>query len=218
MRVQSLYTVFDLAIAPGVTCRVLASLLALQRAEQPELRIQLHQVSIPDLLQGVHTGRYKAGIAYTAGAASPNLQALDMWLDDLAVALPERSPLLAHPQIPLNALQTYQLIRWTAPTCPDFDLEMKTLLARDNTARTSMQCVDSFELMATLASAGYGVGIALRSRIVEARNWGVVMRPFDHTRYRVKTQLLWPLRPEEAAVEQLAERARRIVSALASSR
>lgn len=218
MSIQSPYTVFDLAIAPGVTCHVLASLLALQRAEQPELRIQLHQVSVPELLQGVHTGRYKAGIAFTTGTASPNLQALDIWRDDLAVALPERSPLLAYPQIPLNALKIYQLIRWTAPTCPDFDQEMKSLLASANAARTSMQCVDSFELMATLASAGYGVGIALRSRILQARSWGVVMRPFYHNRYRVKAQLLWPLRPEEAATTQLAERARRLVSSLASPR
>lgn len=218
MSIQSPYTVFDLAIAPGVTCHVLASLLALQRAEQPELRILLHQVSVPELLQGVHTGRYKAGIAFAAGTVSPNLQTLDMWLDDLAVALPERSPLLSYPQIPLNALQIYQLIRWTAPTCPGFDLEMKSLLVSDNTASAPMQCVDSFELMATLASAGYGVGIALRSRILQARSWGIVMRPFCHNRYQVKAQLLWPLRPEEAAATQLAERARRIVSALASPR
>ncbi|WP_425522849.1 LysR substrate-binding domain-containing protein [Stenotrophomonas maltophilia] len=54
---------FRLAVAPGVPSSQLSALLARQRAEEPDVTLTFFEVSSDVLLQGLHEGRYDAGMS-----------------------------------------------------------------------------------------------------------------------------------------------------------
>ena len=84
---------FKLAIAPGVPSSRLSKLLALQRAEEPEVTIAFFEVTADDLVAGLREGRYDAGMSLQ-GLADPSLSSQPLWSESMAVALPLRLPLL----------------------------------------------------------------------------------------------------------------------------
>src|SRR3546814_14005853 len=81
----------------------LANLLACQRAEEPDTPIAFSEAFLAEQFAGVEDGRYDLGIALGARVTS-HLKARPFWHDQLAVAVPVRSPLLAYPAIPLSVL------------------------------------------------------------------------------------------------------------------
>ncbi len=48
-----------LAIAPGVASSYLAALLALQRAEEPEVSMEFNEVTASDLITGLYKRRFE---------------------------------------------------------------------------------------------------------------------------------------------------------------
>lgn len=70
---QFSFSNFRLAIAPGVPSSHLSALLALQRAEEPEVTISFHEVTADDLIAGLREGRYDAGMTLE-GSSDPSLK------------------------------------------------------------------------------------------------------------------------------------------------
>ena len=99
-----------LAIAPGVPSSCFSSLLALQRAEEPEITIAFFETSSDDLVTGIDEGRYDAGMSLRAVSA-PSLNSQPLWLENIAVAMPWRSPLLAQTKLTLAELLNYPVFR-----------------------------------------------------------------------------------------------------------
>ena len=202
-------SILKLAVSADALSPRLASLLALQRAEEPETIIVPQEVAARDLTRGLEDGTYDAGIALAAPTTVFAVNAQPLWTDELALAVPLRSPLLAYPEVPLDALQHYPLLLWCLWAC---DALSRQVDAHFGPERHSAQEVTSFDLLAVLVAAGFAVGIAPRSHIARARGWCVAMRPLADGSYVVRTQLLQPSRPCPPAVERLAERAAKVAA------
>ena len=202
-------SILRLAVSADTLSPRLASLLALQRAEEPETIILLQEVAAGDLVRGIEDGTYDVGMALAATTTAFTMNAQSLWADELALAVPLRSPLLAYPEVPLDALLHYPLLQWCLRAC---DALSKQVAARFGPETNSVREVTSFDLLAVLVAAGFAVGIAPRSHIARARGWGVAMRPLANGPYLIGTQLLRKSDGSARAVERFAERAVKVAA------
>ncbi|CAD2254498.1 transcriptional regulator [Xanthomonas arboricola] len=191
------------AAAPAVLSPELADLLALQRTEEPETPVLLQEVTQDVLTTSILGGSYDLGIGWPV--AIDALAVLPLWRDRLAIALPARSPLLAQHAISLQVSLSYPLICWHPNPCVEgLDTEAET---DDGSAHLCRIAVTSFDLLTVLVAAGYGIGIAPQSYIVNARNRGIVMRQILGTPRWVYTCLFRSVNALSPAVERFVERA-----------
>ncbi|UXS01930.1 LysR family substrate-binding domain-containing protein [Agrobacterium tumefaciens] len=198
-----------IAISFGAFTAPLAELLAKQRAEEPRTEICLLETSFSEQVQGVAEGRYDLGFAI-APPANANLDSEALWHDEIAVAVPELSPLLAFEEITLEEVVRYPLVLWSAEDCEPLSRRVIELL---NSATVKFNVIDrarSFELMAVLVAAGYGIGFAGKSRIDKARKLGIVMRPLAGSPNDLSTYLLRTHDMSSSPIERLIERARKL--------
>ncbi len=166
-----------IAISFGATHAQLTTLLARQRIEEPETPVALSEVAPAEQIAGLKDRRYDLGFTLDAGAEQ-GLKMQPLWHDELAVALPARSPLLAYPVIPLPVLTGYPMIMWHPDACAAMYRHAVALLDAAAITPQIEAHAKSFSFMATLVAAGYGIGFAARSWIDAARGAGVVARPF----------------------------------------
>ena len=206
-------SILRLAVSADTLSPRLASLLALQRAEEPETIILLQEVAAGDLVRGLEDGTYDVGMALAATTTAFTMNAQPLWADELALAVPLRSPLLAYPAVSLDALLHYPLLQWCLWACEALRQQVD---ARFDPEMHSAKDVTSFDLLAVLVAAGFAVGIAPRSHIARARGWGVAMRPLANGPYLVSTQLLRRPHGSARAVERFAERAVKVAAAEAA--
>lgn len=108
---------FKLAIAPGVPSSRLSTLLALQRAEEPDIAITFFEVAGDDLAVGLQEGRYDAGMSLQDTSA-PSLSSQPLWCENMAVAVPPRFPLPNQAMLTVAELLSYPVFRWQAEACP----------------------------------------------------------------------------------------------------
>lgn len=209
MRAPSQSSILKLAVSADALSPQLATLLALQRAEEPETAVLLQEVASGDLVKGLENGNYDIGMALATASADLSLNTQLLWGDELALAVPLRSPLLAHAEVSLDALLHYPLVRWCLRSCETLCNQVDALLGPDE---HSARELTSFELMAVLVAAGYGVGIAPRSRIVQARGLGVAMRPLANGPYLIRTQLLQSSQGHAPAAARFVERAAKVTA------
>lgn len=199
----------QIAVSTGILPPALAALLARQRAEEPETPIHLVETTEKDQQQGLKDGRYCLGLFLSMNEQSLSRNTLALWPDELAVALPLRSPLLAFAEVPFEELAQYPLIMWHKGYCSPLGQQLDSLIASAPTTLNVIDRVSSFELMAVLVAAGYGIGFATRSRIGCSRALDIVMRPLASGPHPVTTYLALPRSPV-AAVERLIQRAQAI--------
>ncbi|EAB9064392.1 LysR family transcriptional regulator, partial [Salmonella enterica subsp. enterica] len=102
-----------LAIAPGVTSSRLSDLLALQRAEEPEVTIALLEVRGDEILGGLKDGHYDAAMSLQ-GATDSALHTQPLWIEHMAVAMPLRSSLMDHAKLAIAELLDHPVFRWQA--------------------------------------------------------------------------------------------------------
>lgn len=192
-----------LAIAPGVPSSKLSALLALQRAEEPDVTLAFFEVSDEDLREGLHESRYDAGLSVQASNDAA-LKIQPLWIEDMAVAVPPRFPLLDRATLTIADLLDYSLYRWQAEICSKLDEQLSNLLP---TGRQNIQYVTSFGLLATWVAAGYGVGVSAQSRIAHAHRWGITMRPLIDGPYEIVTYLQRPQEETSSVVDRFERRA-----------
>jgi len=195
-----------LAIAPGVPSRQLSALLALQREEEPEVKIALSEVSGDALMVGLQEGRYDAGLAL-ADAADASLRSQPLWREEMVVAMPLRYPLLNKAVLTLDDVVDYPVFRWQDEICPLLDQQLTGFLPEH---AFNVQHVTSFDLLAIWIAAGYGVGISAHSRIKNARAWDIYMRPLANAACEITTYLVQPATHCPASHERLKRRALKI--------
>ncbi|HDS1367940.1 TPA: LysR substrate-binding domain-containing protein [Stenotrophomonas maltophilia] len=187
----------------------LATLLALQRAEEPETPTVLIEVPADDIFQGLMCGRYDLGITWATSTELP-LDRITLWQDELAVAMPPRSPLLAHQTISPEHLEHQRLFCCCPSGCEALKLRADEVqLGLHPAGHTE---ITSFPLMAVFVAAGYGIGIALRSRIAQARSQGIVLRPLAGEPRKVSLGLFRPRHNTAPETERFAMRAQRVAA------
>ncbi len=171
---QFSFSNFRLAIAPGVPSSHLSALLALQRAEEPEVTISFHEVTADDLIAGLREGRYDAGMTLE-GSSDPSLKSQPLWTENMAVAMPLRFPLLDQAKLTIAELLDYSVFRWPAENCPLLDQRLPSLPA---VSQQNIQRVSSFEMIALWVAAPATASGYPRNRALSMRRDGA----FTHGR------------------------------------
>lgn len=196
-----------IAVTPGSLGWAFSRLLVRQRAEEPEIAVNLIEAGIVDQAEGLMEGRYGAGLSLERGLGVA-VASTPLWRDEIAVALPERSPLTALDAIPPEELGRHPLVMWSPEKCRSLAHQTGAVLSRSGRDPNIAEHVESFGLFATLVAAGYGHGLAGKRAIVEARNFGIVMRPLVGSPTYLTTYLLYPGEGRTHAVDRFIERAR----------
>lgn len=160
-------------------------------------------------------GRYDLGFA-VAPPAEAELQNELLWHDEITVAVPALSPLLEFPEITLEKAVQYPLVLWSAEHCEPLSHQIMELLSSATSKLNVVDHAKSFELMAVLVAAGYGIGFAGKSRIDTARKLGIVMRPLAGSPNDLSTYLLRSHSMRSSSAERLIERARNLDQAVAT--
>jgi DNA-binding transcriptional LysR family regulator len=169
-------TTLRIAISEDVAEPELAMLLALQRAEEPDVKVRLFEATVRRQAEGIVSGLYDAGFARSCGG-SEGLFARPVWRHTLAAAVPARSPLLAYKEVLVEEILKYPMVLWHPETYEGTYQQVKRVLDTAHGEPIVGAQVESFDLMMALVAAGYGVGVGAATRIAAYRQLGVVMRP-----------------------------------------
>ncbi|GKT18278.1 LysR family transcriptional regulator [Acidovorax sp. SUPP2522] len=165
-----------IAVSDGVMPTRLPALLALCRQEEPEVDIRLFEVPLSQQIQGLHDDLYDVGFAQSDDVGD-GVMAEFAWSEPLMVAVPARHPLLAHQRILLDELLRYPLAVCDPHLYEGYSRQVARLLRAVDRDPLVAEHVTSFDLMMTLVSAGFALGLAGASQIAASHEPGIVARP-----------------------------------------
>ena len=178
-----------IALSDGVTPSCFSALLALCRQEEPEIEVRLADVPFPQQIKGLHDDLYDVGFAQSDESGN-GLIAEPIWHDSVMVAVPARHPLLAYKQIPLDEVLRYPLALGDAQICEGHARQIDRILRQSSMDPLIVERVASFDLMMTLVSAGFVLGLAGASQIAASREPSIVVRPLAGGPHMLTTYLL----------------------------
>ena len=187
--VNGFYGQLRIALSDGITPSRLPAVLALSRQEEPEVDIRLSEVPLSKQIKGLNNDLYDVGFAQ-CDEVGEGLIAEAIWHDPLMVAIPDRHPLLVHKRIPLDEVLRYPLVVGDPQLCEGHARQIDRVLRRSAREPLITERVSSFDLMMTLVSAGFALGLASASHIVTSREPGVVARPLAGRSPMLTTYLL----------------------------
>ncbi|VFR49734.1 Transcriptional regulator, LysR family [plant metagenome] len=179
------------ALSDGITPSRLPSLLALCRQEEPEVEIRLFEVPLSQQIKGLHDDLYDVGFAQS-DEVGDSVVATAVWSDPLMVAVPVRHDLLKHKRIPLEEMLRFPLVLGDPQACEGHVRQIERVLRRVDMEPLVVERVASFDLMMTLVSAGFALGLAGEAHITASREPGVVARPLAGRSPVLTTYLLRP--------------------------
>ncbi len=178
-----------IALSDGITPTCFSSLLALCRQEEPEIEIRLAEVPLSQQIKGLHDDLYDVGFAQL-DEAGDGLVAEPIWHDPLMVAVPARHPLLVYKRVPLDEVLRYPLALADAYTYEGHARQIDRALRQSSLEPLIAERVASFDLMMTLVSAGFALGLAGASQIAAGRETSVVARPLAGRSHMLTTYML----------------------------
>ncbi len=178
-----------IALSDCITPTCFSALLALSRQEEPEIEIRLAEVPLSQQIKGLHDDLYDLGFAQS-NEVGDELIAEPVWHDPLMVAVPARHPLLAYNHVPLDEVLRYPLALGDTNACEGHARQVERVLRRANQEPLIAERVASFDLMMTLVSAGFALGLAGASQIAASREPSVVARPLAGRSHMLTTYLL----------------------------
>ncbi|MDR2154054.1 MAG: LysR family transcriptional regulator [Burkholderiaceae bacterium] len=177
------------ALSDGVTPLRLATLLALCREDEPEVDIRFFEVPLAQQIKGLLDDSYDAGFAQS-NEVGESLTAEPVWADPLMVAVPARHPLLTFKRIPLEEVLRYPLVMCDAQIYEGHARQIERVLRQVDKEPLIAERVASHDLMMTLVSAGFALGLASEAHITANPELGVVARPLDGISPVLTTYLL----------------------------
>lgn len=193
-----------IAISFGVISPQLVKLLELQRIHEPQTRLRLHETPLAEQLQGIEDGRFAGGLALTQ-SVSPTLRTQPLWREELGIMLPANSPLQSLDTVPLEEAARCPLVGWESPACDPVSTIVSTLFSMHN-APPPVASVKSYEILATLVAAGFGVGVGLLSRMSWTHMPNTVVRPLAGADVELQTSLVHRREGSNPAIDRLIER------------
>jgi DNA-binding transcriptional LysR family regulator len=164
------------ALSGGIPPARFSSFLASCRQEEPEIRLRLSEVPLSQQIKGLHDDLYDVGFAWS-DEVGDGIIAQAAWHDPLMVALPARHPLSAHTRIPLEQVLRYPLVLADPRIGEGYARQIERLLWQVDQEPLIAEHVASVDLMMTLVSAGFALGLAGASQIAVCRESNVVARP-----------------------------------------
>lgn len=177
------------AMSDGITPALFSVFLALCRQEEPEVEIRLSQVPLSQQIKGLHDDIYDVGFAQS-DEVGDGIIAVPVWSEPLLVAVPARHPLLTHKHIPLDEVLRYPLVLGDSQVCEGYVRQVDRILRQADREPLVAERTASAELMLTLVSAGFALGLAGASQIAVGAESGVVARPLAGRSPMLTTYLL----------------------------
>lgn len=178
-----------IALSDGITPTCFSALLALCRQDEPEIEIRLTEAPLSQQIKGLHEDLYDVGFSQLSEVGD-GLVAKPIWHDPLMVAVPTRHPLLAYKRVPLDEMLRYPLALCDVQACEGHARQIDRALRQSSLEPLIAERVASFELMMTLVSAGFALGLAGASQIAASLEPGVVARPLAGRSHRLTTYML----------------------------
>ncbi|MGF2531588.1 LysR family substrate-binding domain-containing protein, partial [Ralstonia pseudosolanacearum] len=175
------------------------------RQEEPEIEIRLSEVPLSQQIKGLQDDLFDIGFAQS-DEVGEELIAEPVWHDPLIVAVPARHPLLAYKHVPLEELLRYPLALGDSNSCEGHARQVERVLRRANQEPLIVERVASFDLMVTLVSAGFALGLAGASQIMASRDSSVIARPLAGGSHKLTTYLLRVGGEPSAALTSFIER------------
>lgn len=198
-----------IALSDGIESARLSTLLAQCREEAPGVSIRLFETSLAQLLSGLNTGLFDAGLAL-ANDVEGEIIAAPVWQDPLVVAMPARHPLLAFKKVPLKEVMGYPLVLCHPEVCGGCSKQCEHLLRSADVPPKVAEYVTTHTLMLALVAAGYGVGFSSAAHLAGCRQGDVAVRPLVDQTASLTTYLLRPAGVVTGSLLQFIERAERI--------
>lgn len=180
-----------IALSDGITPSRLPVLLALCRQEEPEVEIRLFEVPLSQQVKGLRDDLYDVGFAQS-NEVGEKIIAEPVWHEPLMVVVPARHPLLVYKRIPLEDVLKYPLVLCDPQIYEGHARQVERVLRRADKEPLVAERVASFDLMMTLVSAGFALGLAGESYITACHELGVVARPLAKISPMITTWLLRP--------------------------
>lgn len=187
----------------------LAALLALCRQEAPEVSIRLTELPLAQLLHGLGTGLFDAGLA-SVGHVEAGIVAAPLWHDPFLVALPARHPLLAYKEVPLQEVVRYSLVLCDPQVCDGCPQQCAHLFRSIGVQPAVAEYVCTHSLMLALVAAGYGVGFSSAAHLEGCTQVDVVARPLAEQDASLTTYMLRPQGDLSEPLRQFIDRAERV--------
>lgn len=178
-----------IALSDDITPTCFSALLALCRQEEPEIEIRLAEVPLSQQIKGLNDDLYDVGFAQS-NEVGDGIITEPIWHDPLMVAVPARHPLLAYKCVPPDELLRYPLALGDLSACEGHARQVERVLRQMNQEPLIAERVASFDLMMTLVSAGFALGLAGASQIAASREPSIVARPLAGGSHMLTTYLL----------------------------
>ncbi|MAZ69275.1 LysR family substrate-binding domain-containing protein [Porticoccus sp.] len=168
----------------------LATLLARQRAEEPNVKIQVHESSTSSISQKFSRGQYDIGISRSA-IVNDRWKAVPLWREAWIVAASIHSSLGRESIVTPAHLMDFTIIHWDAVFRKASFLELDTILrSLGNQQPNALQTALTVDVMMALVSANYGVTIAPAPIVARYQSWGIVGRPLANPSPTTTTYLI----------------------------
>ncbi len=185
----------------------LADVLALQRAEEPEIAAALIGGTTDDQPAPQPGDGFDLALS-TADRQWPGWVCEALWHDTLSVAVAKRSHLLAYREVPCCEVLKQPLIRAQSTAGEPWRVVAQRVLG--DALQDREQLVGSFDIALTLVSAGYGIVIAPSARLAGYLNRGIAARPLAGTPTVVMAYLLHPRARLTEPMVRFIQRARSV--------
>ncbi|MFF6656537.1 LysR family transcriptional regulator [Pseudomonas aeruginosa] len=178
-----------IALSDSISQPRLSSLLALCRAEEPDVDIRLFEVPFAQQVRGLSGDLYDAGFAQSAGS-DDDLVAVAAWSDPIVVAVPSRHPLLARKCLPLEEVLHYPLVLFNPDASEGCNQQLAKMLRKVDRDPIVAEHVASHELMIALVAAGFGLGFTTEAHVSACSHPDIVTRPLAGRSPMLTTYLL----------------------------
>lgn len=192
------------AMCDGVAHLRIGRLLANIRKGSPDVDIQVSHIPISEQLRGLRSGQIDVGFGLSP-SDDPQLRCVPLWKDHVVIVMRRDDPLADRLSIGRPALRDSPLIllgERFRQHAPNADLAGLTMNGK------AVQYVASMELLLTLVTAGYGIGLISAGQADTIRRPDLAMHALDPGDAAITTFMVQRSEADSALVAQFTMQAR----------
>jgi DNA-binding transcriptional LysR family regulator len=182
---------------------VLPKLLALFRADAPEVTIALHELTTDQQLDWLREGRIDIGVLRPPVEDSI-FGTATIFRESLVLALPENHPLTQHPLISLRSLSQEPFIVFPRSFAPTLYDTIISLCQQAGFSPTVVQEAIQMQTIVSLVAANLGIAIVPAS-LQHLQRTGVVYKAIEEPVPEIETMLAWRRSEPSMTVQRFLE-------------
>jgi DNA-binding transcriptional LysR family regulator len=176
-----------IGLPPGLPPALLPELLASLRAQQPDARVEVRELTTPEQLAALHDGTLDLGLVREP-VDDDKLARRTLLVEPLGVSLPANHPLASRDSLTLRELADELFVCFPRPWAP----ALHDVLVRElREQRIEARFQDSAHMSTTVGMVAAGDGLTL-----SAAPWlegvpAIVWRPLSDVRIEIRTAAAW---------------------------